>query len=291
MIGFIKGKLQCLLSFMYFNQGHLNYEEQLINGISELFVPLEKDIKEKLGISTLDLLEFYNRIDSLIQKKFREHSTNPELLCENWKEFTKIKMGVSKNVPDFINEFAKEFETKSYFMSDKGIVLRFSIEEVSSENLTEEKLGKILQLLSCKREERDFLYYTETNSRNPLFDKPIIDIGENKYQTFEPKQILYAIDNLLENTSKLTDKFVKRKGSLLETKIIRLFKQFFKGEEIIFSSYFINNCEQDILILWKEFAFIIESKDFQMKEPFRNPEKDFIRIKRDFDDSIGYVYT
>ncbi|MFJ1366409.1 hypothetical protein ACILDU_08185 [Capnocytophaga canimorsus] len=187
-------------------------------------------------------------------------------------------MGVSKNVPDFINEFAKEFETKSYFMSDKGIVLRFSIEEVSSENLTEEKLGKILQVLSCKREERDFLYYTETNSRNPLFDKPIIDIGENKYQTFEPKQILYAIDNLLENTCKLTDKFVKRKGSLLETKIIRLFKQFFKGEEIIFSSYFINNCEQDILILWKEFAFIIESKDF-------------IRIKRDFDDSIGYVYT
>lgn len=82
-------------------------------------------------------------------------------------------MGVDENVPDFIKEYAKEFEPRSYFMTDKGIILRFTIKEICSENLTEEKLNKILDLLSFKRKESDFLYYTETKPGNPLFEKPI----------------------------------------------------------------------------------------------------------------------
>ena len=274
----------------YFNQGHLNYEEQLINWISELFTPLDNIIQQNIGITTNDLLEFYEIVDSLIQKNFQAHSTNPALLRDDWKKYTKIQMGVNENVPDFIKEYAKEFEPRSYFMTDKGIILRFTIKEICSENLTEEKLNKILDLLSFKRKESDFLYYTETKPGNPLFEKPIINIGSGQFQVFEPKQILHAIDNLLENTCKTTDKYLKKKGSLLESKIVKLFNKYFKGDETIFTSYFINNCEQDILILWKEYAFIIESKAFQLKEPFRDPEKAFIRIKNEFNASIGYGY-
>ena len=119
-------------------------------------------------------------------------------------------MGVDESVPDFIKEYAKEFEPTSYFMTDKGIISRFTIEEICSKNLTEEKITKILDLLSCKREESDFLYYTETKQGNPLFEKPIIEIGDGQFQVFEPKQILHAINNLLENTCKTSDKYLKK---------------------------------------------------------------------------------
>jgi hypothetical protein len=48
--------------------------------------------------------------------------------------------------------------------------------------------------------------------------------------------------------------------------------------------------EQDILFLWKKYAFIVEAKGYALREPFRNPEKAFVRIKDDFKASIGYGY-
>lgn len=40
----------------------------------------------------------------------------------------------------------------------------------------------------------------------------------------------------------------------------------------------------------EELCFNNESKAYLLKEPFRDPERAFIRIKRDFDDSIGYAH-
>lgn len=287
----IRKRQVAMPSFLsYFNQGHLNYEEQMINWIRHLYIPLNKTIHTSLGINTEDFIEFYENIDKVIQKNFQAHSTNPELLRSNWQEYTKIEMGVDESVPDFIKELGKEFMPCSYFMADHGIVTRVKPEELISDKLSLDKVNIILKILSCKREEREFLYYTETNPGNPLYDKPIVDIGNNMFQVFDVKQILHAIDNLLENICKGTDKYVEKKGKLLEERIIVLFQKFLKKDYKVYSGYFIDDCEQDILILWKDYAFIIESKAFLLKEPFRDPERAFTRIKRDFNSSIGYAY-
>lgn len=287
----IKKRQVAVPSFLsYFNQGHLNYEEQMINWIQKLYTPLNGTIHSKLGVSTEDFINFYENVDKVIQTNFMAHSTNPELLRDGWDKYTNLRVGVSENVPDFIKEYAKDFMPRSLFMADKGIVNRFKPEHIVSENLSIDKINIILKFLSCKRQETDFLYYTETNPGNPLYKTPIIHVGDGMYQVFEVKQILHAVDSLLEDICKKNNKYIKKKGDLLEKRIIDLFSTFLKDECKMYVGYFVNGCEQDVLILWKNYALIIEAKAYLLKEPFRDPEKAFVRIKRDFDDSIGYAY-
>lgn len=105
---------------------------------------------------------------------------------------------------------------------------------------------------------------------------------------------MHAIDAYLEevcsSTEKDKSKYAKEKGSLLESKIVDLFTSFLGKSCKVYTGYYVDGCEQDILILWKDNAFIIEAKAYDINEPFRNPDKAFKRIKQDFDRSIGYAY-
>jgi hypothetical protein len=52
-------------------------------------------------------------------------------------------------------------------------------------------------------------------------------------------------------------------------------------------SYYVEGKEQDIIFLWKNYAFVFEAKGYALREPLRNSEKAFVRIKDDFNGSIG----
>jgi len=77
---------------------------------------------------------------------------------------------------------------------------------------------------------------------------------------------------------------------LLENKVLDLFKKFFKKDYQYYKGYYVDGCEQDILFLWKNYAFIIEAKGYNLREPLRDPNKAFTRIKDDFKKCIGYGY-
>lgn len=285
-----------LPSFLsYFNQGPLNYEEQVIDWVRNLFVPLDAVIEEKTGLTTEDFITFYNNLDQLHQQNFQGHTTNKEFLRPDWDKYTKIRVGVIDGVPDFIREFGERNKVLNTFVADRGIIDRFHSEELVTDKLPLDKVIKILNLLSITRQQTGFLYYTATKPGNPLYENPIVYIGSNLYQVFEVKQVIHAIEKFLEQTCTQTQqqitKYNKLKGNLLEDKILQLFFDFFKADYKFFKGYYVNGCEQDILFLWKNYAFIIEAKGYSIREPFRNPEKAFIRIKDDFDKSIGYGYT
>ncbi len=279
----------------YFNQGPLNYEEQVINWIRDLFTPLDTIVENATGVKTEDFIQFYENLDQLRHKNFQAHSTRKELLRPHWDKYTKIKMGVVDEAPHLIKEMGEQHRHLYTFMSDKGITDRFYPEELISETLPIEKVKIVLQHLVTKRVKTDYLYYTATRPGNPLFEKPILDIGEGMYQVFEVKQVIHAIESLLEQICTATEehktKYVSKKGKLLEDRIVEIFSNFFKADFKVFRGYYVNGCEQDILILWKKYAFIIEAKGYSLREPLRNPEKAFVRIKDDFDACIGYGYT
>lgn len=279
----------------YFNQGPLNYEEQTINWIRDLYSPMNLEIEAETGIGVEDFIEFYEAVDSLHQMKFRGFSTNPELVEPEWLTYTELKVGVVENAPDFIKKMGMPNMPMYTFMADKGIKDRFKPEDLVSTRLPLNKIKLILSLLSCQRAKGSFLYYTSTKPGNPLYEFPIVNIGNDLFQVFEVKQIIHAIDALLEKTcaneSKLKNKLIKQKGKLLESRVLELFKKFFKKDFKFFQSYYVDGCEQDILFLWKNHAFIIEAKGYNLREPMRDPKKAFLRIKDDFDDCIGYGYT
>ena len=279
----------------YFNQGPLNYEEQVPNWTRDLFLPLNNVIEISTGLKTEDFIQFYENIDQLNQRNFQAHSTNKDLLRPNWKDYTKIVMGVVDEAPDFIKEMGKQNEYLYSFMADHGMMDRFYPEEIVSDKLPIEKVKIILGLLSINRSKTNFLYYTETKPGNPLYEKPIVDIGAGMFQVFEVKQVIHAVENLLEqvctSTKENRTRYVELKGKLLENRIAELFSNFFKTDFKLFQGYYVEGNEQDILFLWKNYAFIIEAKGYNLREPFRNPEKAFVRIKDDFNSCIGYGYT
>ena len=278
----------------YFNQGPLNYEEQSINWVRDLFNQLDSIIEPGTGLKTEDFLQFYENLDTLVQKNFQSFSSNKANPRPNWGKYTKIKMGVVDEAPDFIKEIGEQRRSLYSFVADKGIIDRFYPSELVSASLQQEKVDSILSLLSTTRQQSDYLYYTATRPGNPLYDKPIIDIGGGMYQVFEVKQVLHAIENLLENTcsgtTENTTKLVDKKGRLLEERIVGLLKAFFKINFEVYLGYYVDGYEQDILFLWKEYAFIIEAKGYNLREPFRDPDKAFVRIKDDFKACICYGY-
>ncbi len=181
------------------------------------------------------------------------------------------------------------------FMADHGIINRFKAEDIISDTLTLDRVNLILSMLACKRAPSDFIYYTSTRPGNPLYEKPIVEMDKGIYQIFEVKQLIHAIDALLETicsrTQETTAKLVDKKGKLLEERVLDIFKKFFKNHFTYHVGYFVDECEQDILFLWKNYAFIIEAKGYNLREPLRDPKRAFLRIKDDFKASIGYGYT
>jgi hypothetical protein len=279
----------------YFNVGPLNFEEQIINWVDDLFTHFDDHLEKEYGIKTNDFILFYESLDRVVQNNFQGHTSNAEILRENWADYTNIESGIDHSLPAFLKEsIPKDFEIMSKFMIDYGMKDRFFPKELVTENLSLDTINKIIGFISIKREERAFTYYTETNPGNPLYDFPILNLENGIYQVFEVKQVIHSINNWLEKevtkTNDGLDKYLKLKGNLLENNIIDLFKKFFENDITVFESYYVNGCEQDVLVIWQEYAFIIEAKGYNLREPFRNPEKAFVRIKDDFKKSIGYGY-
>lgn len=282
----------------YFNLGPLNYEEQTINWIRDVFTPLDSRIEAKIGLKTEDFLLFYDSMDTWCQNNFKMfNGLDPDNypMREDWEDYTNLRLVVIDEVPEEIREIGLQKIPFCTFIKDFGIKNRFKPTDLVTDKLPIEKVQKILSMLTCKRNEGEFLYYTSTSPANPLYETPIVDIGNGIYQIFEEKQVIHAISTTLEGLMKADAKSVsklnKSKGDVLEKNIINLFRKFFGPTAEIYQSYYVNGHEQDILVLWKEYAFVIEAKNYKHEEPFRNPEKAYKRIKQEFDGCIGYAYN
>lgn len=277
----------------YFNLGPLNYEEQLIEQIGGTYSVLNDVIFGKTGVTTEEFLQFYENVDSWCQYNFQSLGIGSKdyPLRKNWDDYTNLKFGESDEVPEEIKEMGKDRLPMMTLVADPGIKNRFKPADLATHGLTEEKVNNILALLATKRKSTDFLYYTGVN---PLLTKPIVDIENGMYQVFEEKRVLHAILYRLEEICKETEpskaRLTHSKGHYLENKIEELFKKFFGGKAEIISNYSIDGCEQDVMVLWKGYMFVIEAKAYTNREPFRNTEKAFTRIKDDFKGCIGYAH-
>lgn len=277
----------------YFNLGPLNFEEQVIEQIRGTFTALDDVIITKTGLSTEDYLQFYENLDAWCEYNFQSLGIGgPHYpLRENWKEYTNIEVGVIDEAPEEIKQMGVERAPMMTLVTDPGIKYRFKAEDMASNGLTVDKVNTILSQLSIKRGTTDFQYYTE---QNPLVLHPIVILEHGLFQVFEEKRVLHAILFQLEEICKEKEASKARlthcKGYYLESKIEELCRRFFGERAEIITGYYIDGCEQDIMVLWNGHLFVIEAKAYSNREPFRNAEKAFIRIKDDFKGCIGYAY-
>ena len=88
------------------------------------------------------------------------------------------------------------------------------------------------------------------------------------------------------------EKYTQFKNRVLEKKVAEVFRKLFGKEILIFDSYYVDDkkSEQDLLVVFKGFYFIIEIKDSLFRAPMRDPIKAFDKIKSDFKKSIQNGY-
>lgn len=277
----------------YFNVGPLNYEEQVKEQIRGVFSNLDDVIFDNTRVHLDDWMKFYDNLEYWCNYNLQSLGVGAKdcPVRDNWKEYTNLGIGSPSEVPNVIKDMYNDRETMLLNVIDPGIKYRFKPADLALNGLTEEQVIQILSLLSIKRGTTDLLYYT---GANPLLTKPIVDIGNGQYQVFEEKRVLHAILYLFEDICKRNDysksRIVHSKGVYLENKIVGVFRKLFKNKCEIISNYCIDGCEQDIMVIWKDNIIIVESKAYTNREPFRNTDKAFTRIKDDFNKCIGYAY-
>ena len=284
-------KMVAMPTFLsYFNQGLLNYEEQVIERVEEYFKPFEKEIIDHFNLSVADFINIYYFIDQ-VPNNFLNENINKKEGQQTWDEFGN-EMQAKKIPPwEWQQHFPLHFQNLFEWINDNGKMQRYSKKSLI-DKFGEQKTKAFLDTFTCKREETNFLYYTE---KNILHLRPIFNIDDEQYQLIETHQIIHSIYNVLFHfcisQPKLKDKFYVVRGKKLEDKIEQIFKRFFKTDVFVYKGFFTQDKhEQDLLFLSGSLAIIVEAKASKFDEPRRDPDMAFPIIVSNFNETIQKGY-
>jgi hypothetical protein len=276
----------------YHFNGPLFFAEQEIERIETVFKPFETEIALKTGLEIGDFIMAFDLLEettktNLEDALFYVNQTNRQKLV------LKGLMSGLDTLEEMMELDAEKIAAMQCFMTNPGAILRFRPEKLPVHKLSTDKLIKVLKLFTYEPEPKSSLhYYTDDNI---LFRKPFLQLPNGQYLMFFLKQYLNAIYLYLWdlcsgiNKTKLTT----HRDACLENKVARIFDHFFDKKAHIYANYKIvyNGAEQDILLLYKGKALIIEAKALAIRAPMRDPFKAFDKIKSDFKASIQYGYN
>jgi len=276
----------------YFNTSPLLYQEQLIERIQSWFTPFDELFIENIGAPIKTLIEIYLFIQNYIQYQFDELFEIRKAVDKEYKAFFESINGMNDLTLEELREHASTHPVKKAFelLAKKiRLVYQVPINELE-DKFDKQIINNFLTIFSLKRKKREFRYYTE---KNPLELSPLWYYSDEFIFCAFLEQLLIAIYNFsyitLENSEK-SSKFYKHRDRVSESKTLKVFKKLFKEKAKYYPSIFENDQSQnehDILIIYKNILLIVEIKASKFKEPFRDPDKAFIRIKRDFNSSTG----
>jgi len=275
----------------YFFNGPLAYQEQEIERIEKMFKEFELQIVQSFGVTLAEFITFYYLINDTIDKNL---NLAVKFLNQNtWQEFT--SKCIAKGLLDpktWIDEAPEEIMAFANFLRNPGSFLILDLNKLDYSNISREKFEKIVNyFVCCPKPTDEIAYYTEDNE---LLKKPFLKISDTEYLPFYLKQYLNAchvflFDKCIELNR---NKALKCRDNFVEQKTERIFKKLFKTEGHFYSNYSIDNgvSEQDLLILYKGNAIIIEVKASSYRAPMRDAHKAFNKLKSDFKKSIQYGY-
>ncbi len=276
----------------HFDNGVLSYVEQDLERLKNVFAPFEDRIAQDFGFDVGFLIDVCKEIEliSIIRSKYlTEFSFTREFFDFNDRVKNK-GMPFSESfglLPEDIQEAFHSFHAKPYAS------LMFTAEDLYHV-LDKEKVDKFLLLFSCEAvPDVKARYYS---AESPFELTPILKLSDGNYLSLYGKQIPVSIYKRLfiefGKDEKFKSKLLKHRENSLERKVVELFKYFFPPNYTFFyENYFIDkNFEQDLLIIYKGTAIIIETKASKLREPFRNIEKAITRLKDDFKNSIQYGF-
>ncbi|EOZ96482.1 TonB-dependent receptor [Indibacter alkaliphilus LW1] len=276
----------------HFDNGALSYVEQDLERLKSVYAPFEDKIVQDFGFDVGFLIDVCKEIEliSMIRFKSLTEFSHAKEYSDFYDRIKNKGMAFTESfelLPEDVQEAFHSFNAKPY------ACLMFTAEDLYYK-LEKEKVDKFLLLFSRSPVPDTKVRYYSAESSFEL--TPILKLPNGNYLSVYGKQIPISIykqlfSHLL-NDKKLKDKLLKHRERNLERKVAEVFKYFFSSRDTFFyENYFIeNNFEQDLLIIHRGTAIIVETKASKLREPFRDVDKAIKRLKDDFKDSIQYGF-
>jgi len=284
-------KIISLQSFLnYFNQGPLNYPEQILERLERYFKSFASFIEKSVGIRLevlIDITQYLMGVPNRFLDKYM-NSRNGEL---SFRDFA-IEMKTKKILPpDWEKHMPERIKMQMKFQHDAGLINTFSKGELN-DLFDAEDVDKFLRLFLVERKQTDFLFYSQ---KNQMLNKTIFQRSDGDYQFFKrellPLNTFNTLQDLLTSDNSKREKYFKQRGIELEKKVAEIFIRHFGEKLEYYESYYTEKGnEQDLIFFYENICLIVEVKSSKLKEPRRDPEKAYDLIKSNFDEVIDKAY-
>ncbi|QNN42625.1 NERD domain-containing protein [Pedobacter roseus] len=291
---FVRNAVSLSTYTAFFHQGPLKFEEQVIEKILRVFKNIHQELEAELGLNPADFIAIYDELDKLCHRKLnrawdRENKEENEYLDS-------IQSGIKLGKYSFREGMATVGEKDMELMqalTNPAASHYFSLADLEGKCGTE-KLAKFLSYFSLRREHNErFLYFSGANQ---LLKKPIYRMGDGQYLVIDYKVLLDAIYEFLTVTAKSilkdSNRITRVRDKYLELKVTELFKDFYSRDKgaRFYENFHVDGSEHDLLILSGKTAIIVEVKAGNIREPTFDPGRAYDKIKKDFNNTIGYGY-
>lgn len=228
-------------------------------------------VKEYYNFTVEDLIDFSFLLEEEIQNNVEEGRN----------ELIKIKK--------ISNKIEYQERTKNFFENSLKV---FSIEKSKIlQKMSSDKVESILSTFALKRGEAEEITYI--TDKNPISFKSLFVQDERVYYVVN-NSFFISIINLLEvflyKQVKNSQKIIQERDNKLEVRTSALFKEICSPDAIFYESIFENansRNEHDLVIFDKGILLIVEAKASPPKEPMRDADKAFIKIRDHFKSSSG----
>ena len=278
-----KERLVAMSTFLnYFHSGMLATVEQLVNRIDRYLAPFDVELKERFGVSATEA----SRISMWITE------TQQELMDETVRDVMQLR-----NLQDKLGNHEGSLEGVKHEAAPIADRLQQALGHLWKPDLRalKEKYGQVgesfVEVLSAGRiTNPDYTYPTE---QSVVDERPLIKISEDTVMIQSANSLFIGILNRFEGgllSSESRENYLRIRGSTLEAEVEGSMRRIF-GED----ARFLSRCyetpdlehEHDLIVIWKRTLLVIEAKSSPPKEPFRDPEKGFVRIRDAFRGETG----
>lgn len=288
-------RLVAMGAFLHYFNTHIGASPAQIKSlIGRYHVPFDEHLRNKLGISATKILQITEEIHKHLQGKMDELIASSVAARAEHRRLVEEGENRDWTNEEFLKQARQSQEaiaTTARLHMALSNFMKVDFSQLSSDIDTSEVEAYKILFLSKRDVGTKFTYLTETipGLLSPLFELPdglaMVPAGNALYSAaFEKGELTLQVDQ----------KFLDRRGFLFEGEVSEIFTKMFPE-----SARFIRNVyetpyrqqEHDLIILCNNHIFVVECKAGGLREPFRDPEKAFIRIRDDFKAQTGIQHA
>jgi hypothetical protein len=289
----IKSREIAMTAFLhYFTSGFKVSTDQIKSWILYYFDGYEEKIKSVFGVTHRDMISAGEYFEERIKNNWADLNDLFRRADKHRLDFIK-RIENGENYDQVVAELRSDIKVKQDFtncLNRMNEIYSFRVNE-ARRSLGDPIVNCLLEnFVTTRGKSKDLIYITDENDviRKPLLtsdgDKLFFIVNNSFYQA-----IIENIEKAL-STGKGRNKFLRTRDKRLELQSASQFRRLFPKDSLFYEGvYETNSChnEHDLIIIHDRYLYIVEAKASPPREPLRDPDKAYQKIRDHFRSKSG----